>query len=231
MAKLNRKEIIGYIIQLFTVAIGISIPFLMNEWRENVQEIRTEHQSLSTIYENLAMDTLQLDGQIKNAKIQIGRLEVLLKDNNQALLKDSIDYYLDATISYGLFKATRVGYEEMTQMGNSKLIRNRELRKNVITYYTQVNNYLLEWNSIDKQFVMEQTIPYYQKHFPYAPYRKYKDLYKKSPARIEQALQKDEFKNKVRENSLFKQRSYGLFKLNKKKAKELMEEIKVYLKV
>lgn len=225
----NNKTPKQYGIELIILIFGITVSFLLNEWRENIKHHRIEQQTLLTIQENLAADTLMLGQQVAVFDMFIGRLEKLL-DEDKSSYSDSLDIYLDAFISYGAFFETTVGYQEMTQTGNSQHIRDRDLLQSIIRYYTKALQFLKEWTEIDKKFVLERSIPYFEASFPYAPFGKYGELYKKKPARLKQELNEDEFKNMTRENILFKQASRQIFQLSKKKAIELMEEIEAYQK-
>jgi hypothetical protein len=225
----NRKPPRQYGIELVILIFGITVSFFLNEWRENIQHKRVEQQTLLTIQENLAADTLMLGQQIGVFNMFIYRLEKLL-DEDKSVYSDSLDVYLDAFISYGAFFETTVGYQEMTQTGNSQHIRDRDLLQSTIRYYTQSLQFLKEWAEIDKKFVLERSIPYFETNLPYAPWGKYRELYEKKSTRLKKALNEDEFKNMVRENILFKQASRHSFKLSKKKATELLHQIEAYRK-
>ncbi len=231
MAKKRKgfKSVGAYFVELFILIFGITISFFLNEWRENISHRDTERQILRTISENLSADTLQFKQHILSINYMTDMLEPLLEHNNKAVLSDSLSYYLDAFISYSTFFRADIGYQEMKATGNSRWIRDRDLLKKIITYYTQNNAYLNEWNGIDKGFILYQTIPYFEKNFPYSHYAGYKDLYKNNNADLKKALQQNEFKNLVRDNILFKSASKQAFEINKKSATELLKAIDEYL--
>ncbi|MGB0861636.1 MAG: hypothetical protein ACPGXZ_01910 [Saprospiraceae bacterium] len=227
MSRYNRKTPKQYAIELIILVFGITVSFLLNEWRENIQHRRIEQQTLLTIQENLAADTLMLSQQDLVFDMFIGRLEKLL-DEDKSSYADSLDFYLDASISYGAFFETTIGYNEMTQTGNSQHIRDRKLLQSIIRYYTKSLVFLKEWTKIDEQFVLNRSIPHFESTFPHAPLYKYGELYAKKSTRLQRALNQDEFKNIVRDNILFKKSSQQVFKFSKKNAIDLMKEIEAY---
>lgn len=232
MTKQNKgvKSFGAYMIDLMILIFGITISFFLNEWRENIQHRETEKQLLTSIAENLSSDTAQFTEHIFKLNFLIQRMQPFLEEEQSSPLADSIGFYLDAFISYTNYTKIDVGYQEMKATGNSRWIKDKVLLNKIITYYTQTHGFLAEWNGIDKGFVLDQTLPFFQNNFPYSPYENYGELYKKAPQRFEKILQRDDFKNLVRDNILFKSASKYAFEMNKKAGAELISEIRAYLK-
>ncbi|MEM7101481.1 MAG: hypothetical protein AAF502_00040 [Bacteroidota bacterium] len=208
----------SYLVELMVIILGITLSFLVNEWRTNIGNRNIEKDSLQTIYENLQVDTARLIHGEKMIKKFDGYYGSFLNDS--ILVKeDSVTFFLATLRTYSIFVKTDIGYRELQESGNTRLIKNRDLRYKLIELYTSFYRIAEEWNEIDKQFVMEEMIPYFNNHFPFL--QDYGPEMKKTEFRA--LLKDDVFLNLVAHNQKFKQLSGVMYKQSLDAATELLE--------
>ena len=217
----------SYLAELFVIVLGITLSFLVNEWRTNIQDRNIEQDSLQTIYENLKMDTTRL-GQGKQLFDQFGGFYQSFLDGTIMEKKDSVGLFLRTLQTYGIFIKTDVGYREMSESGNTRLIRDRELRYKLIELYTSLYPIAEEWNSIDRQFVLGEMIPYFNRSFPYSESYNYESEMGEPDFRA--LLSSDEFLNLVKTNLKFKQTQALIYEQAKVSATDLLGELESELK-
>lgn len=65
MKKSTQTRITRYTLELFVIIFGISVSFLLNEWRENRQNFKAEGAALHAIYDDLIADSLVISNEAK----------------------------------------------------------------------------------------------------------------------------------------------------------------------
>ena len=139
---------------------------------------------------------------------------------------DSAALYIDNFATYTLFEGHDVGYQELKQSQSSRVIQNRGLLKRIITHYEQKFPSVMEWNSIDRQFVLNEVLPFLNKNMKYSEAQFLYDDYETT----NQLLQEDDyFKNMIKSGRLFKdiiKRFYIQINVDTKKLiKEIEDEL------
>ncbi len=191
-----------YILDILVIIIGISISFLLDEWRQNLQEKDIEIESLESIRSNLMVDTVILNTRIKRCEVFLWSYSQILKYDSLDFPKDSLKIYLDHTLTYSTFEATQIGYEALKQTGNAKLISNKELLTSIIQLYEQDLELIEEWSDIDKFFVVNEMIPYTMKTIQFTPRTAY--LYDNNEDILKLLKSNDTFKNQIKMDELNK---------------------------
>ena len=169
MFKIIRQEWKKYLIDILVIIIGISLSFLLDEWRQNLREKKVEIQALESIQNNLITDTTLLATRIKICDKFLWGYDQALTYESEEFPEDSLAIYFDYMLSYIGFNATDIGYEELKQTGHSSLISNKVLLNDIIRFYGNNVSLIKEWNDIDKQFILRDLIPYTMKKMPYTP--------------------------------------------------------------
>lgn len=133
-----------YLYEFFIVALGISIPFLLDRWNQNIQDRETERQYYANLQRELAEDLEEIRGNMDyNNKYQqqyhYGSL--IIADQDRTLM-DTL-----TRITYNLrfasdFQRNSDLYETLVASGELPLIKNRQVvneLQNLQEVYTYIN--------------------------------------------------------------------------------------------
>ena len=132
MRKERKSKKFGYFFaELFILILGISVSFILNEWRVNKQERDQEIDLLKSFKENLITDSTtlhygvrQLDSQVVYAQKEIGFNENTL--NNEVITQ------VLSLLNYVPFNSNDITYQEMKTLGSSRIIKNDSLLSDII---------------------------------------------------------------------------------------------------
>ncbi len=188
-----------YIIEIIVLIIGISLSLFFNDLRAEKLDRKNETLILQSIQENLTADTAMLEIHIKQIDFLLNGHSKMLEGNIAA---DSAALYIDNFATYSLFEGQDVGYQELKQSQSSRIITNRVLLQKIITHYEQKLPAVNEWNSLDKQFVLDEILPFLNKNMKYSEAKYLYDDYETT----NQLLESDDyFKNMIKSGLMFKQ--------------------------
>ncbi|MEZ5056403.1 MAG: DUF6090 family protein [Saprospiraceae bacterium] len=205
-----------YFLELITIVIGILMSFFITEWRENQKHEKAELNYISNLKEEILSDTTQIHEEIKVLDfIARGADSILNIQSDERRYPDSIRMYFLSQPQYSTLPLRQTTYRELQQTGESKLISNRELLREVIEYYENTVWQIKEYNDIDKNMVLNELIPYYSANF---------DL-KKVVAEFSTDLQAIQFVNLLTYNKNFKKVQIFLYREQLKKIKELGQKL------
>ena len=221
----NRKSLKYYIAELVILILGISLSFALNEWRLKTAEHDQEGALLSQFAENLKRDSLNLVQNVAQGKYFTKFSNNLLLMDRDADFNDSLSIKVASIMSYGNFYPTDIGYQEMRSLGNSKIIRNKKLLKDLIALYQGEHELLAEWASVDKNFILNQLIPYGNSHLPFALGLNYSSLNAGEKRKLMNALSEDEMKYLIQYNLIIKSALKGLYENTLKTTSKLLEDI------
>jgi len=126
-------------LELLVVFLGVTGGFVLNNWREEQQQLRTEQNYLQGFVQDVSdnmselkrlteADSLWLEGASIKAKA--------LRDHE--LHVDSADVLMKSIISIYKFEPHTGTYTDITNSGNLNLIRNLELRTKIVDYQQSV---------------------------------------------------------------------------------------------
>ncbi|MCB0282191.1 MAG: hypothetical protein H6627_12900 [Calditrichae bacterium] len=167
MKKSTQTRITRYTLELFVIIFGISVSFLLNEWRENRQNFKAEGAALHAIYDDLIADSLVISNEAKLlANNQTYYNYFLKKVYSENANPDSIVRAIGAFAMYTTLETKNVAYEQLKATGQLGLITNKILLKEIVEIYTNEYGITRELSSIDKKMVLEQYIPYLLKESP-----------------------------------------------------------------
>ena len=131
----------NHLIELVVVFIGISLAFMLNNWREGYKDHELRDKYLASFYSDIQGDHLQLDTLIRQETErldQVGRLLTLLQEKKYQ--NDSVLIILSQMASYNPFNQNVVTYESIKNSGNLSLISDYNLRQKLIGYYQQLED-------------------------------------------------------------------------------------------
>jgi len=124
---------LNHIIELVVVFIGITLAFMLNNWREDTKNNQIEKQYLNSFYDEIVYANAKLDTIIKNNKTKIEYLNnsiELLKNNN--LPEDSMMLVISHMVQISIFIPKTNTYESIKNSGNFNIIENYEIRSKII---------------------------------------------------------------------------------------------------
>ncbi|MFK7947917.1 MAG: hypothetical protein AB8G11_10020 [Saprospiraceae bacterium] len=216
-----------YLLEILVIIIGISLTLLFNNWREKIIENKEETKLLQSIRENLVSDTLMLEKRLTSIDLFISGNKKLLSSNVDSFPSDSLALYIDFVATYTKFQANRIGYKELEQSKSSTIIKNRELLQKIILHYEQKYDLMNEWNDVDKNFVLNDMIPFLSKNFKYSdsPF-----LFDDAKTTISLLENDDYFKNIIKSGSIYKQIIKMLYVQLKHDTRDLIQAIDEELK-
>lgn len=169
MKKSTQTRITRYTLELFVIIFGISVSFLLNEWRENRKNIKAEEVALQAIYNDLKADSLVIENESVVLKNNQKFFTYFLKNAaNDRANPDSISRAIGAFAMYTTLETKNVAYEQLKATGQLGLIANKKLLKEIVDIYTNDYSMARELSSIDKKIVLEQYIPFLIKDSPFS---------------------------------------------------------------
>lgn len=145
------KKLKGYMLEFLVIFVSISIAFISENWREQLQEKEDYGLILDEIHANLVLDSIEFRNDINAITFQIISINRLLERENPSPA-DSLDYYFEQLMyrfRWPDVKSTGIG-----QLRNStNLDPDSKLISEVNNYYTWTE-YLKE--STPYQYIIPQ---------------------------------------------------------------------------
>lgn len=155
-----------FLFEIIAVVSGITIAFLVEEWKEDRKERKEEVQLLNSIRSDIVNDSTALNQFIALVDIHIATYQRMLDKGWSA---DSVVFDIDKLNTYIAYRPINLAFKELQQTGKSNLIRNRSLLTQIINLNDKYIRLIDESISIDKQFILDRMIPYMETHVNY-PY-------------------------------------------------------------
>ncbi len=168
MAPPKRKNLSYYLAELLILVLGISLSFILNEWRQDRSERKLETELMMQFRENLILDSISLSAQIQSLDLRMKAAQNLLLVDESSPYSDTTARNLIFIMNFGGFYPTDITYQEMRSLGNSRLIKNKELLQEIIQLYETDFDLLAEWSNTDRAFVLNDLLPYMNRELPFA---------------------------------------------------------------
>uniref|UniRef100_UPI00404894E7 hypothetical protein n=2 Tax=Roseivirga sp. TaxID=1964215 RepID=UPI00404894E7 len=220
-----------YMAEILILIFGISISFLLNEWRLNSQAKKEQIKLLEDFQANLRTDSLAISQIVKNLDIQQKASLTLLQLKADDVFSDSTTLNFLRTLSYSPFTPTQITYEQMKSLGASDLIENDSLAKQLVSLYEVSYKNVSEWTGIDGTHVKETLIPYTSQHMPFALYLNYSAMDANNKKRFMLELQKDELKYIMQFLLIYKASTKAVFDATAKSIAQLLQGIDQELRI
>ncbi len=213
MARPKRKNLSYYLAELLILVLGISLSFILNEWRQERSERKLESELLTQFRENLILDSISLSAQVQS-------LDLRMKAAQNLLLVDESTPYTDTTarnliflMNFGAFYPTDITYQEMRSLGNSRLISNKELLQEMIQLYQSDFDLLAEWVDTDRSFVLNDLLPYMNSNLPFARGLNYSSMTPAKKRQLMKVLNEDETRYLAQYSEIMKIGNKQVFEL------------------
>jgi hypothetical protein len=152
-------------LELLVVVLGITISFWFQDWRQQRDDRQQETRLLQGIVDELRADRAQLQQRIEMVDRGLTALQRLQRDGG-SMSAEELDRAMDQTLSYIAFAPSRATYVELQQMAGSRLVRDKRLLHQVITLYERAFPMAVEWDEINRSFVLDRMFPYVDQHGP-----------------------------------------------------------------
>ena len=160
-----RRTIPRLALELLVVVLGITISFWFQDWRQQRDDRQQETRLLRGIVEELRADHTDLQRRLEMVDRSLAAVQRLQRDG-ETMSTEELDRAMDQTLSYIAFAPSRASYVELQQMAGSRLVRDKRLLHQVITLYERAYPMAVEWDGINRQFVLDRMFPYLDRHGP-----------------------------------------------------------------
>jgi len=130
--RINWKQ---FWVDMLGVLIGITIAFQLQNWKENRANNSVREQYLINLSSDLYQDSLELQAMVDTMQHQTRMMSLLVRDMYSPQPSDSIFEHTMGMFSASRFDAFNTTYQSMISSGDMKLIKNFELRKEIIDLY------------------------------------------------------------------------------------------------
>ncbi|MBO3699160.1 hypothetical protein [Roseivirga sp. E12] len=214
-----------FLAELMILIIGISVSFVLNEYRQQKREESQEVQLLQSFKANLINDSTILSGGAKLMASQIESAERLILLSKGAPFTDSTALDVVTLLSYIPFNSEDITYQEMKSLGINHIIQNDTLSKEIIGLYERSYENIHEWTGIDANHVKEKLITYSIEHFPFAPGLNFSLMNAASKREFMTLIQTDEFKHLVQWGMIYKVSTKAQFDIGLTNIKSIIQKI------
>ena len=226
LARTARREWPRLVLETLVVVLGITISFLLNEWRTSVRESQVAERTMASLRGDLVADSTYLSRRVGHLERMVAAYDRLLEEGaGEKLPSDSLDVYMDMLITYVAFPPRDVAYEELKQTGSSRLIQNRGALEKVIGLHENAYARVAEWDEINRRFILERMIPYVDDEGPYVSIESTAGV-ATGYAPVYRALaERDRFLNLVRTNRLYKETQAFVYRSTTDSIRATLEQI------
>lgn len=209
----------NHFVELVVVIIGITIAFMLENWRQENANHDLEQKYLNSLKSDLMSDNKLLDSTVSSVEKQISKLRDFITEiKTGTVVKQKAENIIpQVLISYG-FAPKLATYQSITNSGNLNIITDYKLIESLASYY----------NSYDEISIKEKGLYDYQLKFvlPYV----YENVDFLSGKMVNKsAINGFEFKNIVTGYYTLVGQNLEAYKNYQLANKELLENIEKYL--
>ena len=156
------------LLELLVVILGITISFWFQEWRQGQDDRAEEQRLLTNIKLELSIDRDNVNKRAQRLTDGIARMQQLTSapSADHGLSQQAIDLAMDDALGYMSFSPATATYTELSQTGASRLIRDKQLVRQIISLYESQYPTAVEWDVINRKFVLDRMFPYLDMHGP-----------------------------------------------------------------
>ena len=148
------KNYIFYAIgEILLVMLGILLALYVSNWNEERKNRNEEKQVLTRIVKDLEQDLISFN---RDYTKKNKYLKKCLPGQEKSIKYDSLNHYLN---NYFAFFKTNASYIGLKDGGKLSIIKDENLKANLITYYERQYDILLSFAAFHKSYHNEQVIP------------------------------------------------------------------------
>lgn len=126
----------NHILELVVVVIGITIAFMLENWRQQSANSELEQKYLNSLKSDLLSDKKVLDSTITSVEKQVLSLKSFISEIRSGMISEESANKIipQILVSYG-FAPKQVTYSSITNSGNLNIINNYALIESIASYY------------------------------------------------------------------------------------------------
>ncbi|KAA3609978.1 MAG: hypothetical protein D8M58_07950 [Calditrichaeota bacterium] len=156
-----------YFLEFIIIVFGISLSFMLNEWRKERDNNKAEIEALQAIHDDLVVDSTTIFNEAKTIQDYSGYYRYFLQNvNNKKANPDSIKNALNYFANYSTFEIRNVHFQQLQATGQLKLISNKKVLTEIINIYANQYSHIKEYIHIDRTMILEHVMPYMMKEAP-----------------------------------------------------------------
>lgn len=160
-----RRTLPRLALELLVVVLGITLSFWFQDWRQQRDDRQQETRLLQSIVGELRSDRTSLQQRLELLDQGIAGLRRLQQDGD-TMATEQLDRAMDQALSYIAFAPSRASYIELKQMAGSRLVRDKQLLRRVITLYERAYPLAGEWDEVSRRFVLDRMFPFVDRRGP-----------------------------------------------------------------
>lgn len=225
MTKPRKRNLKYYIAELLILVLGISLSFLLNEYRVLQSEKKLERELLTQFRDNLILDSMAISAQLQSLEVRMKASRSLLSITSQTEYADSTARNLIFLMNYGGFYPTDITYHEMRSLGNSHLIKNKELLNELVQLYESDYDLVAEWASADRGFLLNDMLPYMNRNLPFARQFNFGVLPNAKKRDLMRVLMEDETRYLIQYSEIMKMGNTQVFQNANREVRRVIEMI------
>jgi len=161
--------------EIVLVVIGILIALSINNWNTNRLNQKKEISILYELkaeYEN-KLNELNQKVELRNFMIgSTSKLISLINENNYTITHDTLVSLAAMTVITPTFDASNSVTNELLNTGNLYILQNKELRRQLLDWSSQLDK-LVEEERLVVKIIVENYLPYLNKRVPYQDISRY----------------------------------------------------------
>ncbi len=219
----NFKEInwLGYAIELVVVILGVSIAFMLDNWKENKKNIELENNFLTSFQSDLVKDQKNLETVISFEEKSLKEIEKIVTKyaKGTEVKEEEVFSVVQSMLSFSFINANNSTIEFVKNNGNLGIIKNYKLKEKFISYYKEQND-VKNVELAESNFVNSFFLPYFNENFDILSER----------VSDKKTLNSTEFKNIIAGTFVLKQQTLEFTKKLLNQNEELRKDLEKELK-
>lgn len=131
----SRTSVSRFVLEIFSIFLGVTIAFLANHWNEQRKERIIERKTLKEISVELELDLRDIRGNVTGHKLAIEAVTMFQRySNGETVDYDSLSIYFDRLYRDYISITNTTAYETLRSRG-IEIISNDQLRADIVELY------------------------------------------------------------------------------------------------
>jgi hypothetical protein len=158
------RPYLKYFFEIAAIVVGVTISFMVDEWRENRRNRSSTVSSLERIQNDLINEQTEIDNALKllkQKKYFLRRTAVLSADKIAKMSRDSLFYYVTDIFYTPYYISHRNGYHRLIRLNEPEFhipaimddIGTHYAQELDIYWYTKMEDHFIEYQKVSSQHV------------------------------------------------------------------------------
>jgi len=154
----------GHLIELIVVFIGITLAFMLNNWRESYSDRLMAEKYINSFRNDIAYDHTQLDTIIISNENKLQRINDFINSlKNKKATLEGAEQMLGDMAEINPFYPKISTYESIKNSGNLNILTDYDIREKLIEYYQSLEEKKLV-EEINMLFINNYILPFVYKN-------------------------------------------------------------------